>query len=184
MSLRLATGQITVIVPDAFDAHYTPTGHLVFAREGVLLAASFDVNRLELAGPPVVMLEHVRTEVNNGAARYDIANDGTLVYAPAVSRAGWQLAWIGPHGVIERLPASPRAFTRPALSPDGKRIAVQIDDESKHDIWICDVASGALTRLTFDGISEPPIWMRDGQRVTCSICWIACRSRTCSIARR
>ena len=64
--LQLDTGTIRVIVPDAFDARYVPTGHLVFARGQALLAAPFDIERLELSGPPVVMVDQVMSDNNIG----------------------------------------------------------------------------------------------------------------------
>ena len=167
--LDVETGQIRMVVPDAFDARYLPTGHLVFARGETLLAAPFDVTKLDVSGPSVVMVDRIRTAVNNGAARYAVADDGTLVYVPAISRDGRRLAWVGPNGVIEPLPLEPRAFTRPTVSPDGTRVAVQIDEGSRRDIWVLDLAAGTLNRVTFDGVSESPIWTRDGQRLTYSI---------------
>ena len=51
--VQLDTGAVRMILPDAFDARYVPTGHLVFARGQALLAAPFDIDRLELSGPPI-----------------------------------------------------------------------------------------------------------------------------------
>ena len=166
--LERGTGRIRVVVPDAFDARYVSSGHLVFGRGETLLAAPFDLNRLELSGPPVVVAQ-VRTAVNNGAARYNIAEDGSLVYVRPRSRAGRTLAWVDAKGAVSPLPLAPQAFSRPSLSPDGTRVAVQIDDGSRRDIWIHDLARGTLNRLTSDGASEAPIWTPDGLRVTFSI---------------
>jgi serine/threonine-protein kinase len=163
------TGTIRVVVPDAFDARYVSSGHLVFARGETLLAAPFDLEQLEVSGPEVALVDRVMTALNNGAARYGIADDGTLVYVPALSRAGRTLAWLAPNGDITALPLAPQAFNRPSLSPDGKRLAVQIDDGSSHDIWISDLVTGTFNRMTFDGASEAPIWTPDGQRLTFSV---------------
>jgi hypothetical protein len=43
----LATGERKVLLKDAADARYLPTGHLVFLRRGQLFAVPFDVERLE-----------------------------------------------------------------------------------------------------------------------------------------
>jgi Tol biopolymer transport system component len=58
-----------------------------------------------------------------------------------------------------------RAFGNFALSPDGQRLAVEVD-EPRPDIWILDVPRGALSRLTTDGVSRNPVWTTDGARVT------------------
>jgi Tol biopolymer transport system component len=173
--VQLDTGTIRVIVPDAFDARYVPTGHLVFGRGRALLAAPFDLDRLEVSGPSVRMVDEVMSENNVGGSgafgwgiRYAIADDGTLAYIPPVARNGRRLVWLDGTGTLEPLPFKPRAFARPSLSPDGQRIAVQIEENGRHDIWLYDLRAGTFSRLTSDGASHAPTWTRDGQRVTFS----------------
>ena len=175
--LDLDTGDTKVIVPDGFDARYLPTGHLAFARGQSLMAAPFDLDRLELSGPPVVVVERVMSDnsvggsgpgVINWGARYAVADDGTLAYIPPVPRTKRRLAWVGATGTLDRLPLEPRGFSRPSLSPDGARIAVQLEEDGRRDIWIYDLRQGTFTPLTSDGASLAPCWTPDGQRVTFS----------------
>jgi eukaryotic-like serine/threonine-protein kinase len=173
--LQLDTGQMRVIVPDGFDARYVPTGHLVFARGQALLAAPFDIDRLELSGASVVIVDHVMTSNLAGpgtfgwGALYAVADDGTLAYIPPRVRTGRRLVWVGGMSPPEPLPIEPRFFSRPSLSPDGTRVAVEIEQNETRDIWIYDLTQGTLARLTSDGISEAPTWTRDGHRVTFSV---------------
>jgi serine/threonine-protein kinase len=164
--LDLATTNIRVIVPDAFDARYLPTGHLVFARGDALHAAPFDIDRLDVTGASVVMVNHVRVEPNNGLAHYSVAADGTLAYVPAAVTTGRRLVWAAVNRPVELLPLAPRAFSRPSLSPDGRRLAVQVDEGSRSDIWLHDFAEGTMVPFTQDGASEAPIWTPDGQQLT------------------
>lgn len=173
--LELDTGTVKAVVPNGFDARYVPTGHLVFARGQSLMAVPFDVDRLETTAPPIALTERVMSENNVGGsgsigwgARYAIADDGTLAYIPPVPRTSRRLVWAGRGGPPEPLPLEPRGFSRPSLSPDEKRIAVQIEEDGRRDIWIYDIERGALTPLTTDGNSMSPTWARDGQRVTFS----------------
>jgi Tol biopolymer transport system component len=56
-------------------------------------------------------------------------------------------------------------YETPRTSPDGTHIAVHASD-GDNDIWIFDVKSETLTRLTFDkGTDSSPLWTRDGTRV-------------------
>ena len=73
-------------------------------------------------------------------------------------------------GHAEPLPFPPREYHMPSLSPDGKRVAVDIGPGRGRasDIWIGELASGELTRLTFDRLSMSPVWTPDGARVTFS----------------
>ena len=61
------------------------------------------------------------------------------------------------------MPIRPYAAAR--LSPDGSRVAVQIDD-GDNDIWVWDLGRETLTRVTTDaGVDHAPLWMPDGQRL-------------------
>lgn len=60
----LSTGERSTLVTWGSDARYVSSGHLVFMRQGDLVAAPFDPRRLELTGPPVIVLESVRHAVN------------------------------------------------------------------------------------------------------------------------
>jgi Tol biopolymer transport system component len=73
----------------------------------------------------------------------------------------------------------PKAFANPRFSPDGHRVVFDISDAatSSRDVWMLDVAQRVWSRLTTNGISDRPIWTRDGQRVVYSsnddLWWIA-----------
>jgi hypothetical protein len=56
-ALSLPTGQRRVIAESGTFPLYAPSGHLVFFRDGALLGAPFDVDRLEVTGPVVRVLE-------------------------------------------------------------------------------------------------------------------------------
>ena len=55
---------------------------------------------------------------------------------------------------------------RPALSPDGRRVAVTGTEGGYTDIWIHDVERGTKTRLTFDPAQDTsPAWSPSGDQV-------------------
>ena len=68
-------------------------------------------------------------------------------------------------GAIEPMPAPPRQYRNPTLSPDRQRLAVTIIG-LPWDVWLYDIPRGTLTRLTFEEDSRLPIWTPDGERVT------------------
>ena len=165
---RLDTGERRVLVQDAFEPRYLPTGHLVFARGNTLFAAPFDAERLELTGAAVAVIENVQTRLYSGAAGYRISDEGTLAYTPATPLQGRKLVWVDRSGRADPLPIGPRGFGAPSLSPDGRRLAVHIDEGSRSDIWIYEISTDSLTRATFDGTSLAPMWTPDGQRLVFS----------------
>ncbi len=76
------------------------------------------------------------------------------------------LVWVGRQGAVEPLAAPPRVYSDPRLSPDGQQVAVEAS-EPPH-IWIYDIPPGTLTRLTFEGWNDSPLWAPDGKRVAFS----------------
>jgi len=66
---------------------------------------------------------------------------------------------------MRRRSRRPRACAYPRLSPDGKRVALDVRDQ-QNDIWIWDLARETLTRVTFDaGLDTWPVWTPDGRRI-------------------
>jgi eukaryotic-like serine/threonine-protein kinase len=131
-------------------------GYLVLSRGQTLLAASFDLRTLELAGPPVPVLEGIRER------NFAIGADGTLAYVPLLSPLA-RLVWVDRQGRVTPLSEDRRAFNHPRLSPDGKRVAVNTGDES---IWIYETNGGSRTRLTEKPPATRPIWTPDGKSIT------------------
>ncbi len=163
---QVATGERTVVIEAGSDGRYLPTGHLVYATGGTLLAVPFDVDRLEVTGGPVPVVDGVSRSLVTGAANADIARTGALVYLPGDATGEVRtLVWVDRNGAEETLDTPPRTYTYPRLSPDGTRVALHtLDDEG--DIWVWDLRRGALTRLTVGGSPDsPPVWTPDSQRV-------------------
>ena len=61
---------------------YSPSGHLLFERDGRVFAVPFDPHRLEITGQAVPVLDGVKTSPNSGAADFAVSDTGSLVYLP------------------------------------------------------------------------------------------------------
>ena len=73
--------------------------------------------------------------------------------------------WVDRQGRETPIPAPPRAYLLPALSPDGTRVAVFANDQEL-DLWLWDLGRTTLTRVTFDpGLDAVPVWTHDSRRV-------------------
>jgi serine/threonine-protein kinase len=136
---------------------------LVYAQQGTLFAVPLNVNRLEVTGAPVPVLEGVLQFEPNGNANYSLSETGTLVYlSGSVAETPNRLVWVRRDGTEQSLPAPPRAYGYPRISPDGSRVAVELDNQ----IWMYDLARDTLTRFTFEGTSnQDPTWTPDGSRL-------------------
>ncbi len=163
--LDLKTGKQKILVRGGSDAHYVPSGHLVYAAAGTLRAVAFDLDRLEPVGNPVPVVPQVVT-TQDGGADVDVAHDGTFVYVTGGGQVNARtLAWVDRQGREEPLNAPTRAYTYPRLSPDGQRLALDVRDQES-DIWIWDFSRETLTRFTFDpGQDLNPTWTPDGRRL-------------------
>jgi serine/threonine-protein kinase len=167
--LDLRTGTRKILVRGGSHAHYVSSGHLVYAATGTLRAVAFDLPRLETRGTPVPVIPEVVTTPTGGVDAV-VAGDGTLAYVSGgggVAGAGAQrtLVWVDRQGRETPIPAPPRSYLYPRLSPDGRRVAVEATDQET-DIWVWDLSRTTLTRATFDpGIDAYPVWTPDGRRL-------------------
>jgi Tol biopolymer transport system component/predicted Ser/Thr protein kinase len=159
------TGERRVLVEGGAHARYVPSGHLVYARAGGLVAVPFDLKRLEVTGSPVSILEGVSMNPAFGWAQFSASADGSLAYVPGGSSVSERtLHWVDRKGTARPLPAPPRAYLSSRLSPDGQRLAVGSEVTG---VWLYDLARGTLTRLTETfGALSLPIWTPDGKHVT------------------
>jgi Tol biopolymer transport system component len=159
------------LVSGGSDARYVSTGHLVYARGGVLFAVPFDLRHLAVTGGPVPVVEGVKRSPNGtfDTAHLSLSRTGSLVFIPGpVTTSGGQsdLALIDRTGTVQPLKLPPAAYEYPRLSPDGKRIAVGSDDGKEAIVWIDDVSgTTAIRRLTLGGRNRVPIWSADGEHV-------------------
>jgi Tol biopolymer transport system component len=165
----IATGQRQVLVERAVDGRYTPSGHLLYGKEGVLHAQRFDPGRLEVSGTAVPVVADVFHQTSAGAwggFDYAVSDDGTLVYVPTAAAALRRvLAWVDRTGRIEDLATEPRAYQYPRLSPDHQRVALDVRDQ-QNDVWVWDLARAGLARVTIGRRAGGPVlWTRDGQSV-------------------
>jgi hypothetical protein len=163
----LSTGARRLVQQGVDFARYVPAapgapeGHLVFVRAGALMAAPFAPAGTGPAGPPLVVVEGVR------AAQFDVSANGVLVYAPGSSKPpDYSLVWVDRQGDVRPINDLARGYEDLHLSPDGRRVALTVEEsgvESPAHVWLADTDRGTLTRFTFEGLSRDPVWAPDGK---------------------
>jgi len=98
-----------------------------------------------------------------------MSRDGAFAYVtgPLALR---DLVMVDRAGSVRVLPAEPQGYIAPRLSPDGRRIAVEVDEPDlvNSDVWLYDMAQHTRTRLTFDQAGHRPIWTPEGRRIVYS----------------
>ena len=175
--LSLDTAKRKVLVEDGADGRYLSTGHLVFVRKGALMAAPFDLSRLEITGPIVTVVPRLMQALNaqmslmnSSAGQYSVSESGALVWASggAYPDRSSQLFWVDRRGKAEPWTAlGTRSVGAVRLSPDGQRIAVTATGYDR-GVWVYDIQRKTLARSTPEdaqGWFFPPSWTPDGKRL-------------------
>ena len=156
-----------MLIRGGSDAHYVPTGHLVYGFAGTLRAVAFDLRRLEVVGTPTPVLEGVVTTAE-GAANVAMAANGALVYIRGVAGGGAErtVMSVDRQGRASPLPGlAASAYRDVRVSADGAWLALT----TEADVWTYDFARATLSRLTTDpGEDRSPLWTPDGQRIVFS----------------
>ncbi len=169
---RFNPRQWRVLLQDAADARYVSTGHLVFLRQGTLMAVRFDLGSLKVVGQPAPVVDNVmqafsmNSTYNTGAGQFAVSDAGALIYAAGGVLPDRQnsLVWVDQSGIEQPVTPLQKAFFAPRLSPDGLRIAY-VTAGSKWQVFVYDLNTGINTRLTTEGWASYPIWTPDGQRI-------------------
>ena len=170
---ELTSDDRKTLIDGGSDGRVLPTGHIVYALGGTLLAVPFDIRRLEVRGGPVPILDGVRRgntpEINPGVAHFSVSTTGALIYVPgpvSLTPDDQQLVRVDPKGDMEPLKLAKGRYETPRVSPDGKRLAFATDDAKEAIVWIYDLSgTSSVRRLTVGGRNRYPIWSADGERV-------------------
>lgn len=165
----LATGRRKVLIDGGSNPAYVPTGHIVYAVEGTLMAIRFDPTTLEVRGSAVPVVEGVRraAPAAGGEAQFAISRSGALVYVSGPARAGDEDVFLyGKNGTAESLKLPKGKYAYPRVSPDERWLAFESHDGKESTILVYHLSGEmAARRLTFGGNNRFPIWSRDGKRV-------------------
>jgi serine/threonine protein kinase len=160
--LSTQSGERRDLIQGATYPRYAPTGHLVYTQEGNLMAAPFNVKRLEVTGAAVTLVNGV-LQSRNLVSQYGLSTTGSLVYVSGgVLGVQRKLVLVDRNGMEQPVAAPANPYESPRLSPDGRRFAVASDGQ----LWLYDLSRETLTRFTFEGnINSRPVWTPDGKRI-------------------
>jgi len=165
----LKSGERITLIEHGADGRFLPSGHIVYADSGALLAVRFDVARHRVIGDPIPVVRGVRRSNVTPAAQFSVSNDGVLAYVPGSGLVELSLALLDRQGGSEFLKVRSAGYNTPRLSPDGKQVAVEIGDGKLTNIWIYDTSGAhSIRQLTLDADNRFPVWSADSQRVAFS----------------
>ncbi len=166
----LKTGERVELAEGTYP-RYSPTGHVLFARNGTLFALPVDVRALKATGSATPVINDLSMNATTGAALFAFSASGVLMYRARGGDTGRAMLWVDRTGLeADAAPGERRPFLQPRLSPDGRRIAVTVGETSAdRDLWLYELQRRTMTRLTFDaGEDETAVWNADGTRIAFS----------------
>ena len=162
-AVDLDSGRRSVVVERASSPVLSPTGHLLFARDGALLAAPFDPATATIRGTPIPVLRAGAVEPRAaGGLRLKLSAAGTLLYEPAAFAARRVLS-VGRDGAAKALDLPPGDYGFPRVSVDGTRLLVTVAEST---LEAFDLARGTRARLAAAAWGTSfPSWTADASRV-------------------
>jgi eukaryotic-like serine/threonine-protein kinase len=147
-------------------AVYAASGHLLFVRNGELLAQRFDATSLALDGEAFRLASGISVSPGVSLASLTASPAGPIAYGTGSIRRT-QFAWFDQTGKrLESVgPADETNLANLALSADGGRIAFSRGVGSNWDVWVMDMR-GTMSRLTTGlAFESNPLWSPDGRTV-------------------
>jgi Tol biopolymer transport system component len=148
------------------QAVYAASGHLLFVRQGDLLAQPFDAPRLALNGVAFRLSGQVAVNPRLSLASLSTSAAGAIAYGTGSIRRT-QFTWVDRSGKrLETVGAPDKTpLANPALSPDGREVAFSSVGGGNEDIWLMNM-HGAMSRFTSDPAPDSnPIWSSDGRQI-------------------
>ena len=156
-------GPRRVVLERAHTPLWSPTGHLLFARDGAVLATEFDEDAVQVRGAAIPILPRGLVAASmSGALGLRLARSGTLVFMPKGSPVQ-RLVSVTRGGSTLALDLARGYYSTPRVSPDGHRVTL-VSDLSHLETF--DLERGTQAPLT----PEAPgtdwfAWTRDGSRI-------------------
>jgi Tol biopolymer transport system component len=162
------------LLPNINVAKYVPSavpgrsGHVLFVRDGTLMARPVDANTFTVTGQNFPVAESV--------GRFSVSQNGALAYMAGFPAARRELLWVDRSGRPLRVAAPAAEYNSVRLSPDETSIAfTRVGEAGRDDVWVLDLVRGVPTRITSDpAMDYLAEWSHDGRRIL----WASRRSGT------
>lgn len=163
--LSLDTKRVSTLVPGAPFARYLPTsgatGHIVYPNGSTLMAAPFDPAAGELRGPAIPVLDDIL-----GLVGFSSTGDAVYTIGSVSISSGLPLRWLHADGKSEPLLEAVGNYAYPRVSPDGKLLAVTVDNDRAAEarLLVYDWQNDRTLPLTEKGqASGGAVWTPDSR---------------------
>ena len=161
----------TVGLLTATYPRYIASGHLVYLVGNTLMALPFDAERLRVMGPPAPVMQAVRREGWDGGGQYDVAADGTLLFAAGTDAAKSIPVWVERSGrMADSLSIPPGDYYNINVTEDGRRVALaSYQPTGEQTLSILDVDRGIFQELRLGTSVRFGAWWPGGRRAVITL---------------
>jgi dipeptidyl aminopeptidase/acylaminoacyl peptidase len=166
-AVSVATGERRHLFKGARRAAWAPGGYLILARGSDLYATPIDPRDPRVTQDPVPVLAGVRGDDSGGSSYFSVADNGTLAWIPGREPdRDREVGWLDRSGRYTPIPIPVGPYLQLSLSPDGLRALILAGPGGgSSDLWLADLRTGGLNRLTNGGRSGSAVFMPDGVRI-------------------
>jgi serine/threonine-protein kinase len=169
MVQRFPKGERKVLRRGASYGRYLPNGYLVYVQDATVFAAVFDLDRLEIRGEPLPVIEGVADAGYNGA-HFSFADDGSFIYLPGRAIVpSYNLTWLNSNSKTETIGSHPGEYGGIRFSPDGQRLLLDFAKAGTGvdlNLWLYESTRDVMFPLTSDPVeNREAIWSPDGRYI-------------------
>ena len=140
-------------------------GHLLFQREGKLMAQLFNAETFELTGDPFLVAPQLSRTLSQGQVPASVSANGTLVYVSGSGLDQFQLTWLDRSGKELAKVGALNNQRTVALAPDQKTVALGYQGPGRSGFWLHELIRDVESRFALSPFSGPPVWSPDSSRI-------------------
>ena len=154
------------VIRSATQAEYA-LGHLLFARESVLMAQPFDLDSGKVTGEATPVADGVLEIQSAAFAAFSASGTGRVAFHSGETQAPVRIEMRDRKGALVRSFGTAGMYRSPSFSPDGRWIAAtghpQVREDN-YDVWLFDVAGESAIRFTIEPAEDvDAVWSPDGK---------------------
>ena len=161
----LESRQMRMVMPVRSLFEYSPAGYILYSRQQAIMAQRFDARKLTVDGDSLPVVDRAGEFNSTWGALSSVSANGTLAYSRPVNSAA-QLHWYTREGKDAGSIAGARNYNQLLISPDGRRVAVELNGTDKspnQSIWLLELSTGILSPFTpnTDARHVDAVWSPD-----------------------
>jgi Tol biopolymer transport system component len=174
----LTSGEARRILPDVSRAIYAASpdpklGYILFIRgtsnvSATLMAQPVDSQRFMPAGDAVPIAENVPLQgfsaSNTGVLVHGTGGDAIPIGVPGMVQG--RMNWLDRNGKTVSIFGDSNVYRIPAISPNGKFVAVEAYNAQGAHLEMYDVDRQIATQFTFERTAYDPVWSPNSDRLT------------------